>query len=177
SAFTLAFAIVAVSYLFGPGPGSGATTPAPAAGSGRADAARSLAPGEVAFEVDDATLTRQVNAALSGVTVEDTPLGSATVRDLSVRFLNGRFEANGTAQMGPTGLPVSLAGTVQARDGRPVVSLSDARIGTVPLPQSSRQAIEQLVQGQLDQLLANRPLRVRSVTLENGMLTIIGAPA
>jgi hypothetical protein len=172
SALALAFAIVAVSYLVGPRGQTNNPTIA------RADepVPPARAPGEVAFEIDEATLTRQMNTAVSGLAFNDTPIGSAIVRDLAVQFRSGRFEANGTAQVGPTSLPLSLGGTIQAQDGRPVVGLSDARIGIVQLPQSSRLAVEQLLQGQLDQLLARQPMRVRSVTLGNGKLTVIGAP-
>jgi hypothetical protein len=183
SAFLLAVAILVVAFVVRP-TGTPASAPAPQAPPGAQSAPPAAepappprAPGEVAVEIDEATLTRQVNAAAAGLTFDDTPLGSASVRDLRVQLRGGQVVATGTAQIGPTPLPVSLTGTVQAQNGRPDVVVSDARIGIVQLPQSTRQTIEQTLQAQLDGALRNQPVRVRSVTIGDGKITIIGAPA
>ncbi len=109
--------------------------------------------------------------------VADTPLGAATVRDLAVQLRGGQIRATGTAQVGPTPLPVALAGTVAAQDGRPRLTLSSAAISGVQLPQTARAGLETTLQSQLNALLANQPVRVSSVTIGSGKLTIIGTRA
>jgi hypothetical protein len=135
------------------------------------------APGEVVFEVDEATLTRQLNAGLSGVSVADTPLGPAMVRDVTAQLRAGQVVANGTAQLGPTSLPVSLATRIEVQSGRPRATLVDARLSGVQLPEDMRRDVEALVQGQIDHLIAGQPLRVRAVSIADGKMTIVGTRA
>jgi hypothetical protein len=142
-----------------------------------APAAITPAPGDVVVQVDEATLTRQLNAVLSGVSVGDTPLGPATVRDVTAQLRGGQVVATGTAQIGPTSLPVSLTGRIDVSAGRPRAALIDARLSGVQLPEAMRRDVEALVQGQVDQLLAGQPLRVKAVSIADGRLTIVGTRA
>lgn len=128
-------------------------------------------------EVDEATLTEQANANLAGQPLGDTPLGPATVRTVAVQLRDGQVRATGTAQVGPTPLPVSLTATITAQAGRLDVALADARISGLPMPASARQYVEQALQTQVDQVLSGRQVRVRSVTVAEGKLTIVGARA
>ena len=135
------------------------------------------APGEVVVQLDEATLTQQVNASLSGQPVDVAPLGTATLRNLSVQLRNGQIAATGTAQVGPTNLPISIAGTPDVQAGRLRVALTDARVSGLPLPSSTRQYVEQSLQAQVDQVMAAQRVRARTVTVADGRLTVVGARA
>ena len=177
SALVLFVAIIAAALFFPPrddaappaqtAPQSAATEPVPP----------SVALGQMAIEFDEATINRMVAGGMGGMAIDAGPLGAATVRDLAVRLRGGQIHATGTAVLGPTPLPIALAGTVAAENARPRLSLSDARVGGVQLPQAARAGVEQALQGQVDQLIAGQPIRVSSVTIGNGKLTIIGARA
>ena len=153
------------------------TEPPGAATSGAAPAAITPAPGDVVVQVDEATLTRRLNAVLSGVSVGDTPLGPATVRDVTAQLRGGQVVAIGTAQIGPTSLPVSLTGRIDVLSGRPRAALVDARLSGVQLPEAMRRDVETLMQGQVDQLLAGQSLRVKAISIAEGTLTIVGTRA
>lgn len=181
SGIALLVAIVAAALFFpardatAPSASSGAAAVAPTAA--REPIPPTAAAGQVALEFDEATLTRLAASGVSGMTVDAGPLGAATVRDLAIQLRAGQIQATGTAQLGPTPLPLSLGGTVQAANGRPQVALSDARIAGVQMPQSARAAVQQTLQTQVDQLIAGQPVRVSSVTIGSGKLTIIGSRA
>ncbi|MBI4494071.1 MAG: hypothetical protein HY690_14885 [Chloroflexi bacterium] len=132
-------------------------------------------PGEMAVELDEATLAAQLNGMLAGRALGDTPLGPAAARDLSVQVRNGEIVASGTAQAGSASLPVSLTFTVEARAGRLLVGVRDARLGGIPLPEAARRPIEQSVQGPVDQLLADQRFHIRSATVQPGRLVLVAA--
>lgn len=179
SALVLFVAIIAAALFF---PARDQPSGAPASAPVSAPAVSEpvpppVAPGQVALEFDEATINRVAAGGLGGMAIDAGPLGAATVRDLSVRLRTGQIQATGTAVLGPTPLPIALAGTIVAENSRPRLSLSDARIGGVQMPQAARAGVEQALQGQVDQLIAGQPLRVSSVTIGNGKLTIIGSRA
>lgn len=156
-----------------PGTPSRAVTPnpppTPALTPGRA-------PGEVTVELDEATLTQQANASLAGQSLGDTPLGPAAVRSVALQLRDGQIRASGTAQVGPSPLPFSLAGTVTTEGGRMRVTLTDARLSNLPMPASARRYVEETLQAQVDSVVARQRVRVRTVTVADGKLTIVGAP-
>lgn len=132
--------------------------------------------GEVTVEVDEAMLTQQASASLVGQSLGDTPLGPATVRSVAVQLRDGQIRASGTAQVGVTPLPFSLVGTVATESGHVRVTLLDARLSNLPMPASARRFVEQSLQTQVDGVLTRQRLRVRTVTVDDGKLTIAGAP-
>jgi hypothetical protein len=132
-------------------------------------------PGELSVVLDEAALTQQANAVLSGRAVGDTPLGAATVRNVAVQLRNGRLAATGSAQVGPTTVPLTVAATVEAVNGRPVVSVVEAAVAGVALPAGTRKLVEQTLQGQVDRALANQPLRVRTISIADGKMTVVGS--
>lgn len=164
------------------GTGSGATTGTGiATGSTGTPASPAtpppLAPGEVRVQLDEATLTRQLNAGLAGQASVDTPFGRATARDLAVKLQDGQISVTGNAVVGGTALPVTIGAVPLVEAGKVRVSVTEARIGGFMLPQSVRQTIEGNVQTQLDQALARQPMRISRVAVAGGTLTITGAPA
>ena len=184
SGFVLLLAILAVSLLVrqpdapaqsGDGVPGGSSGAAGTAGQPAEPVPPTAAAGQVVLEFDEATLTRQANTAMSGMAIAGTPLGSATVRDLAVQLRAGQIIVLGTAQVGPTPLPLQLGGTVQVQNGRPRLVLSAARISGVQMPQAVRQSVEGTLQTQLDSLIAGQPVRLSSATAGNGKLTLIGS--
>ena len=182
SAVALFVAIVAAALFFSPRQPTASTAPASAPASAAQSTSGQPVPptaatGQVAFEFDEATLTRLAASGVNGMSIDAGPLGAATVRDLAIQLRSGQIQATGTAQLGPTPLPLTLAATVQAVNGRPHLTLADARIAGVQMPQAARTAVEQTLQAQVDQLIAGQPIRVSSVTVGSGKLTLIGARA
>ena len=178
SAVALFVAIVAAALFFPPRDEAAPNAPAASGAAGvssSAIVAPTPAPGQVALEFDEAQITRLASGGAAGLSFDAGPLGAATVHDLAVQLRGGQILASGTAQIGPTPLPLALGGTVQAANGRPRLALSDARLAGVQMPQAARTAIEQTLQTQVDQLIAGQPVRVSSVTIDGGKMTIIGS--
>lgn len=175
SALVLFVAIVAAALFFPAADGATDGQPASSAPPASEPVPPPVAAGQIALEFDEATVNRLASGGLAGMAVDAGPLGAATIRDLNVRLRSGLIQASGTAQLGPTPLPIALAGTIRAENNRPRLSLADARVGGVQVPQAARAAVEQALQAQVDQLIADQPVRVSSVTIGNGKLTMIGS--
>ena len=137
--------------------------------------APTVAAGEVSVDVTEATLSKQLNDQLAGKPVGNTPLGQATLKNMAVQLKPGQMVTNGEASVGSTTLPVSATSTVDVQSGRPVVSVKDASVGSIALPDSVRQQIQAAVQSQLDQAISSSKLRVSSVTIGTGKMTIVGS--
>lgn len=133
--------------------------------------------GEVMVEVDEATLTRQLNEAIGGRPVADTPLGPATLRNPAVRLRDGQIKVAGNGEAGGMSLPVDVTGTVRMEADQPRVRVSEARVGGIPLPEESTRQIEAAIQAQLDQQITQQQVRVRTVTVSDGRIAIVGSRA
>ena len=129
---------------------------------------------DVSVTVGEALLTRRLDALLGGQPLAETPFGTAAARDLAVELRDGQMRATGSAQAGFVRLPVRLSMEVVVLDGRPRVAVRDARVGDVPLPAASHRRVEQVLQEEVDEVVAREDVRVRSITIGDGILTIRG---
>jgi hypothetical protein len=82
----------------------------------------------------------------------------------------------GDAQVGGASLPLAISSGVDLRAGRPVVKVHDATAGGVSLPDGVRQSLERTIQGQVDEAIGRRPMRIKSLTITNGRMLVIGTP-
>lgn len=146
-----------------PAPPAKAAAPAPTAASG-----------EASVSFDEATLTREVNGAVSGKPLGDTPMGPATARDMTITLRDGYITTNGTAAVGGASAPFVTRATVDVANGRPVVAVQDASVGGIPLPEATKQTMRQALQQQLDSALAQQRMTVRAVSIRDGVITIVG---
>lgn len=135
------------------------------------------APDETALVLDEATLSDRLNSAVAGLSLGDTPLGPATARDLAVQLRDGQVRVTGQAQAGGASLPVSMAAGVRVESEQPIVDLREAKVGSIALPEGTRRQLEQLLQQQVNQVLMQNQVQVRSVTIADGVLTLIGSRA
>jgi hypothetical protein len=134
------------------------------------------AAGEQSFELTEAQLTEALSRQLVGQPLGTTPLGTATLQRLNVQLRrNNQIEADGDARVGGATVPVQMTSHVDVHDGRPLVVVSEARAAGMPVPDSTRTSIQQVIQSQLDQELQRRQLLVHSVTIGDGKLVVIGA--
>ena len=157
--------------VVGPTPGIAPTAAPPAASK--------PAPGknEIAVEVSEVDLTRQLNQELAGRVLGETPLGPATAERLQVSLQDGRAQITGSARVGGVSVPVTAALTGAPESGRVKLTLRDARIAGLPAPEPLRAELETAAQRELDQLLARQRFRVSSVEISQGRLRASGAPA
>lgn len=140
----------------------------------KAQAAR----GEISVDLTEAELTQALQQQLVGRELGQTPLGRATVERIEARLRSGLAQVSGTAQLGGTSVPY-LADLSAAPDaaGRARVQLADAKVAGIPMPEVARAPLETTIQGQLDRLLATRPMRVRDIEIGAGRMRVIGTPS
>lgn len=129
------------------------------------------------FELDQATLTQQASAMLVGRPLADTPLGPATVRELSIQLDEGRAFVTGQVQAGFMTLPMSMTAAVDVDGGRPIVRVQAFAIGGFGLPDTVRQGVESRIQAEVDQAMTQQNARVDAVTIRPGTMTVSGHPA
>jgi hypothetical protein len=134
-------------------------------------------PDEVSFELTEDQLTERLNQRLAGQSLGQTPLGTATLQRIEAEVQNGQVLANGAAAVAGQTVPVTLAGHVDLQGGKPIVVVSDANAAGVPLPQSARDAARGAIQDQVDQEVSRLNMQVRSISMVNGKLTLIGTRA
>jgi len=130
---------------------------------------------ELSVEVDQATLTSQLSATLAGQTLAETPLGPLEVDTLAVELRDGALTVSGTARAGWLAVPVDLTASAVARSGRVLVRVDQAHVGGLPLNDGIRQGIERTLQDELSRGLDRTGVSVRSVTIGDGRLVVVGA--
>jgi hypothetical protein len=125
--------------------------------------------------IDEATLTRDVNAWAAAQAPFDTPLGSARLHDLSVRLSSDQVLVQGTADMGGASSPFALSASTSIESGRVLVHIRTARLGGMDVPGVARAEIENRLQDQLDQSMRTFRVAVQSVSTADGALAVQGS--
>jgi hypothetical protein len=132
---------------------------------------------DVTVTLDEQTLTRALNDRVNGQTLGQTPLGPASASNLAVRLTQGQVGIVGTAQAGGFQFPLTVVATVVADAGRALVHVQQARVGDNDVPPDAQRKAEGMLQREVDQQLAAKQLRVRSVTIDDGKMTMVGSRA
>jgi hypothetical protein len=132
---------------------------------------------EVTVQVDEATLSAELNAELAGRPLAQTPLGTATARALAIHLRDGQLDVTGTAEAGSLSAPINLTAVLAVQASRILVQVQDVRLGGVALPEATRRRVEQVLQDQMDRKILQYQVTPRSVTISQGKLVLVGAPA
>jgi hypothetical protein len=159
-------------------PASQPTAPPTAVAKAVAPSApKAPAGGEFSVELTEADLTVLLNQQLAGRSIGETPLGAATIDRLQVALQGGRADATGDARLGGMRVPFSSQMTAQPDSaGRVRVDVLQASVASIALPEAARTELRDLIQAEVDRLLARQPMRVRSIEIGGGRLRAIGAP-
>jgi hypothetical protein len=138
---------------------------------------KAAAGGEFSVELTEADLTVLLNQQLAGRSIGETPLGAATIDRLQVALQAGRADATGDARLGDLRVPFRSQMTAQPDGaGRVKVDVLQASVASIALPEAARSELRDLIQAEVDRLLAGQPMRVRSIEIGGGRLRAIGAP-
>jgi hypothetical protein len=125
--------------------------------------------------IDEATLTRDVNAWAAAQPPFDTPIGSARLHDLSVQLSSGQVLVQGSAEIAGTSSPFALSAGASVETGRVLVHIRTARLAGVDIPDVARGEIERRLQDQLDQSIRTFHVVVQSVSTADGGLVVQGS--
>jgi hypothetical protein len=126
------------------------------------------------IELDQATLTEQANAFMVGQPLADTPLGPASVQEISVQLEEGRALVTGRVRAGFMTLPASLTATAVVEGERPIVRVEQLVVGGFAVPDAARQLVETRIQAEADRMLAQIGARVAAVIIRPGTLALTG---
>jgi hypothetical protein len=151
----------------------------PKAAEPQVDVARgptiTAAPGDRTTDITESELTTLFNQQVVGQTIADTPLGPATLEHITAQLRDGRLRADGDASVASASVPVTMTARFDVDNGQPVVIVEDLRAAGVALPPAARGSIQQTLQKQLDAQLQPLHLRVKSLTIADGTLHVIGS--
>lgn len=153
-----------------PAPTVPATTPP------RPTAVPTLTPAshDVVTEVTESELQSKLNGWLVGKPLGTTPLGEATIRTVTVALRDRKVQVGGQAQAGFLNAPFAASGTVQPdTTGRPKVRVDEASVGGVGLPDGTRAALADLLQTEVDGMLADPSMKVRTIEIADGKMRVV----
>jgi hypothetical protein len=126
------------------------------------------------LQIDEASLTQELNTRATGLTVIQTPVGSARLHNLTVQLGNDELVLRGVADTGRVAESVALHATGSISAGRVLVQVGQAQVGGVDLPETVRHAVQDWLQQQLDEWLAAHDAVVNSVEIRTGRLVVSG---
>jgi hypothetical protein len=145
----------------------------PAAAADQPNAAQPQ--GDQTIQITEADLDQRLTQQLVGQQIGSTPLGPATLTRISTHLADDHLQADGDAKVAAATVPVSLTASGAVQNGRAVVLVDDLRAAGAPLPASVRDSVQQALQSQLDQAVDRQQLRVSSMTIAGGKLTLTGS--
>jgi hypothetical protein len=130
---------------------------------------------DVVMEVSEAQLNQRFTSMLVGQSLGQTPLGDARVQSVAVQLQDRQVKLDGNATVGFMRAPFTVTGTVAPTPaGRPLVTVSEATVGGVLLPESARSALAESVQTQVDQMFSDGNVKVRTIDIANGTMRVVG---
>jgi len=126
------------------------------------------------FQIDEATLTRDMNAWADLQPRFQTPVGGVRLYDLSAQLHTDQLIVEGNAEVGGMTAPLRLSANAAMESGRAVVHIQEARLGTADLPDSTRGELQRRLQDQIDQATATFHVVVESISLGEDTLVVRG---
>ena len=131
---------------------------------------------DVVMEVSEADLDQQFSTMLVGQSLGKTPLGDAKVQSVAVQLRDRQVKLGGNASVGFLRTPFTVTGTVTPNaSGRPTVSVSEATVGGVLLPDAARDALAESVQTQVDKMFVGQgDVKVRTIDIADGKMRVVG---
>ena len=171
----LFIALIGVGLALLAGMQGGVRSLRPRAASARAqEISTGTVPQVWSFQIDESTLTRDVNAWADAQPRFQTPVGSARLHDLTAQLHTDLLVVQGSAELGGVSLPLTLSAVAAVESQRAVVHVREARLGGADLPESARGELQQRLQDQIDQATATFHVVVQSISISEGRLGLGG---
>jgi hypothetical protein len=131
---------------------------------------------DVVLEVSEAELDQELSERLVGQPLGRTPLGEAKIQSVAVQLRDRQVTLGGNAAVGIVQTPFVITGTVEPSGGRPMVDVRQATVGGFLLPSAARDTLAQSLQVQVDHMLSERAVKVRSIDIADGKMRLVGTP-
>jgi hypothetical protein len=131
---------------------------------------------DVVLEMSESELDAELGDRLVGQPLGATPLGEAKIQSVAVQLRDRQVRLNGNALVGILRTPFALTGTVEPAGGRPIVNVREASVGGVALPAPARETLAASLQLQVDSVLADRAVKIRTIEIDDGTIRMVGTP-
>jgi hypothetical protein len=132
---------------------------------------------DVVLDVTESEVDGELSDRLVGQPLGQTPLGPARIQSVGVQLRDHRVRLSGNAAAGFVSTPFVVMGTVEPRLGRPTVDVHEATVGGFLLPAAARVALADTLQLQIDQIVKERAVDVRSIDISDGRMRLVGTPS
>ncbi len=126
-----------------------------------------------AVQAKQVTLTitdREINSKM----IELRAKGELPVREALINFGDGNFLAYAVVDTPGINAKTAMIGQVEIMNGSPKIVLGDFNLGKLPLPESAKQRVEQLLNIMVNLQLSDVPLEITNVQFSNHELTVTG---
>lgn len=131
---------------------------------------------DIVLEVSESQLDSELTERLVGQPLGRTPLGEAKIQSVAVQLRDRQVRLDGNAAVGLIRTPFVITGTVIPDGGRPMVDVREASVGGFILPGAARAALAESLQLQVDRMLSERDVNVRTIDIADGKMRLVGSP-
>ena len=95
-------------------------------------------------------------------------------KNVQIHLLPGEVLATASVRVSGFDLPLTIKARVEAEDGKPKVTVTEADLGPLPLPGNLKDQIVSVFQTELSQIWVDSPVEIQEIRIEQGMATITG---
>jgi hypothetical protein len=132
---------------------------------------------DVVLEVSESDLDSELSERLVGQPIGQTPLGQARIQSVRAQLRDHRVRLSGNAAAGFVSTPFVILGTVEPQRGRPMVDVQEATVGGFLLPAAARVTLADMLQDQVDNMVKERAVNVRTIDIADGRMRLVGTPS
>lgn len=128
---------------------------------------------EVNLQLTEKEINAKISKELAKAKSEGKPLVEKMIVNLRGNN-DGQFLVYAQLEVPGINAKTGMVGQIKVVDGKPRIALSDFDLGKLPLPSFFHKRVEQLLNIFIDIELANLPLKITNVEIENRQLFITG---
>lgn len=124
----------------------------------------------ITLRITEQELTSKAAELLS----KDSAQSQYDIRNVQIRLLPGEVLTTASVKMGGFDLPLTIKAQMEAKDGRPAVTVTEMDLGPMPLPGSLRDQITNTFQSEMSKIWADSPIEIQEIRIEQGVAIISG---
>ncbi len=124
----------------------------------------------VTLRITEQELTSKAAELLS----KDSAQSQYEIRNVQIRLLPDEVLTTASVKMGGFDLPLTIKAQMEAKDGRPAVTVTEMDLGPVPLPGNLKDQITNTFQSEMSKVWADSPIEIQEIRIEQGVAIISG---
>jgi len=124
----------------------------------------------ITLRITEQELTSKAAELLS----KDSAQSQYEIRNVQIHLLPGEVLTTASVKMGGFDLPLTVRAQMEAKDGRPVATVTEMDLGPVPLPGNLKDQITSTFQSEMSKVWADSPIEIQEIRIEQGEAIISG---